>query len=986
MAAPIEALRHALSDRYRVEHEIGRGGMATVYLADDLKHRRKVALKVLHPDRAAAIGQDRFLREIEIAARLTHPHILPLHDSGAADGQLYYVTPYIPGGSLRNKLEREKQLPLEDALQIVREIASALGHAHNEGLVHRDIKPENILISDGIALVADFGIARAMSAADHHLTTGSAVIGTPRYMAPEQVTGSPDVDGRADLYALGCVLYEMLAGQPPFNGPDESLAYQHLSIEPRLISELRPTVPRPVAVTIAKALAKLPSDRHSTAARFAEALVSAVTVASTPTPQPESESGSIPSNLPRQRTHFIGRERELAECARLLGDTRVLTITGIGGCGKTRLGVRLAESLLETFRDGVWYADLAPVKEADRVALTLATALGIREEPETPLLTTLSRHMSDRRAMVVLDNCEHVLQAASELVDALIAASGDLKVIVTSREGLGIEGERLFALRSLSLPAVGAAGSAELEASEAVRLFVDRAQALDARFALTDKTAGPVAEICRRLDGIPLAIELAAARIKVLSVADISARLDDRFRLLTGGSRTALPRHQTLRATIQWSFDQLTEDEQRLFVRLSVFAGGWTLAAAARVAAENQDEFEVLDLMTRLVDKSLVTMERDVEGETRYAMLETVRQYALERLNESGDGDVVRARHLQFYLELVEQAEPKLSSPEQLKWGSRLLQEQENLLAAHAWCDRDSSHAEEGLRLVGAIRRFWSLNGMFELGRRVTAEALARPEASRRTVARAKALNVASNLSYFLGRYQDARDWSGEALAIARDVGSEANMCDAHRILGMTSMVQGDSQAAGSHMNESIALARGLDDPTRLQNGLNALAEAYRSDGNLDAAEPLYQECLIMVRKQGDRVNLAISVSNLALVAMARGAFDRAGQFLAEGVNTVGARAIRNIWVLVDCISAYCAARGDWRLAARLHGAAETLRMKVGTFREHADEVVLAPLMDRARASLGEAEFLVAAAEGHALSIEDMLNEAREALKTPPSA
>jgi tetratricopeptide (TPR) repeat protein len=275
---------------------------------------------------------------------------------------------------------------------------------------------------------------------------------------------------------------------------------------------------------------------------------------------------------------------------------------------------------------------------------------------------------------------------------------------------------------------------------------------------------------------------------------------------------------------------------------------------------------------------------------------------------------------------------------------------------------------------------------MFELGRRVTAEALARPEASRRTVARAKALNVASNLSYFLGRYQDARDWSGEALAIARDVGSEANMCDAHRILGMTCMVQGDNQAAGSHMNESIALARGLEDPTRLQNGLNALAEVYRSNGNLDAAEPLYEECLIMVRKQGDRENLAISVSNLALVAMARGAFDRAGQFLAEGVNTVGVRAIRNVWVLVDCISAYCAARGDLRLAARLHGAAETLRMKVGTFREHADEVVLAPLVDRARGSLGEAEFLIAAAEGQALSIEDMLNEAREALKTPPSA
>jgi serine/threonine-protein kinase len=263
----------ALADRYRIERELGRGGMATVYLADDLKHRRKVAIKVLREDLAAAIGRERFLREIEIAARLTHPHILPLHDSGAAGEHLYYITPYIAGGSLRARLEREKQLPLEDALRIAREIASALGHAHREGLVHRDIKPENVLLSEGIVLVADFGIARVVSVTGaDRLTTANTAIGTPRYMAPEQVMGSGDVDGRADLYALGCVLYEMLAGQPPFTGPDEGLAHQHLSVAARAVAELRPTVPNAVSAAISKVLAKAKADRFASATAFAEAV------------------------------------------------------------------------------------------------------------------------------------------------------------------------------------------------------------------------------------------------------------------------------------------------------------------------------------------------------------------------------------------------------------------------------------------------------------------------------------------------------------------------------------------------------------------------------------------------------------------------------------------------------------------------------------------------------------------------------------------
>ncbi len=706
MADTWRHLQDAIADRYQIERELGRGGMATVYLADDLKHGRKVAIKVMLPETAAAIGHDRFLREIEIAARLTHPHILPLHDSGAADGQLYYVMPYIEGESLRARIDREKQLPLEDALRLTREIASALGHAHRHGLIHRDIKPGNVLLADGMALVADFGLARALSATGAEgLTPVGYVVGTPAYMAPEQLLGSSDVDGRADLYALGCLVYEMLVGQPPFTGSVQRLAHQHVHAEPRPVSDVRPGVPAAVVAAISKALAKTPADRYATAARFAEALAVATTAGPTPTPDPEG--GAVPNNLPRQRTRFIGRERELAECARLLGDARLLTLTGIGGCGKTRLALKLAEHLLATFPDGVWFVDLAPLLEAERVTLTMATALGLREEPGMPLINRLAAHLATRRTLIVLDNCEHVLAAAAELAEAVLAASANLKLVVTGREGLGITGEQSLALRSLSMPATSATDLHAIEATEAVRLFLDRARLVEPGFSLEAATAPLIAEICRRLDGIPLAIELAAARVKMLSVEEIRARLDDRFRLLTGGSKSALSRHQTLRAAIGWSFDHLSHEEQRLLCRLSVFAGGWTLDGAARVAGEDTDEFEVLDLLTRLGDKSLVMPERIEGGSTRYGMLETVRQYAQEQLNQSGETDETRMRHLAFYLALAEEASLKLHTPEQGAWLSRLDRERENLLSALAWCDRAQGEAESGLRLVTAIQAYW---------------------------------------------------------------------------------------------------------------------------------------------------------------------------------------------------------------------------------------------------------------------------------------
>ena len=972
-----------LNERYVIQRELGRGGMATVYLADDLKHHRQVAIKVLDRELAQWIGKDRFLREIEVTARLTHPHILALHDSGAVDGLLYYVTPYVAGGSLRDRLKREGQLLLEDALRIAREIASALGHAHHEGLVHRDVKPENILLSDGIALVADFGISRVASAGATRFTTVGTVMGTPAYIAPEQAAGSAEVDARADLYSLGCVLYEMLAGQPPFTGPSDALMRQHLSVEPRPVTDLRPNVPAAVSAVVARCLAKLPSDRFSTAARFAEALDAALAGGATPDARHPAAAPTTPHNLPRQRTPFIGRERELAECVRALGDARILTITGIGGSGKTRLGLKLAETLRESFRDGVWFVNLAPLNDADRVVPTLAAVLDVREERGSSLLQTVVQRLRDKRTLIVLDSCEHVLSRAAELVDALISASGDLKVIVTSREGLGVEGERLFALRSLSVPA-SAVDLKAIEASEAVRLFMDRARMRDDGFVLTAKTAPAIAEICRRLDGIPLAIELAAGRITVLTPEDIAARLDDRFRLLTGGSKTALPRHQTLRATIQWSYDQLTEDERRLFRLVSVFAGGWTLESAARLTGNDTDEFEVLELMTRLVGKSLVTADRGTQGGSRYAMLETVRQYAQERLSEAGEADVARARHLDYFLELVEAAEAQLRGPDQGTWMARLVEEQDNLLGAHAWCGQSGAHAEQGLRLVGALRRFFLFTGSLELGRRVASEAVEHPGAQARSLPRAKALFCLSNMEFFLSRHADSLAHGEASLAIARELGNTPAICDGLHATAHARTGIGDLAGARLSYEEFVALARNSADVPRLASALGSLAEFLRLQGDLESAEPLYVESLELTRAIGDPQNVVISLFNLGAVAIMRNALERARAHLIEAGSIVSVRNPRAAGGLVDFVAAWHAEHERWLRAARWFGAAQSEYDRIGASeREPVDESFMRPRIERTRAALGDDAFETAWREGGQLDIESAVAEVRAALEHP---
>jgi non-specific serine/threonine protein kinase len=485
-----------------------------------------------------------------------------------------------------------------------------------------------------------------------------------------------------------------------------------------------------------------------------------------------------------------------------------------------------------------------------------------------------------------------------------------------------------------------------------------------------------VADICRRLDGIPLALELAAARARALSVETMAARLSDRFRLLTGGDRTALPRQQTLRACIDWSYDLLTENECALLRRLAVFAGGFMVAAAESVGAGGAvDTTDVLDLLGNLVQKSLVEFE--AEG-GRYRLLETVRQYARERLDEAGEGDAARTRHLVFYAALTQQAFWKVQGPDQRAWMSRLDFERENLLAAHAWCDRAEEGGELGLRLVNPVRGYWLHRGLLELGFRVTVEALARAGAQQRSLQRCWTLQAAGLLSFWMGSYEVAQEFGKESLSIARETGDARSVAFVLILVGMVFQAQDERGKARGCLEEALAISRDPGNQHQLAYALNALAELYRADGNLDAAEPLYDEALLLQRELGNSNEIAICSLNLARVAIERGLADRARTMLLEALAIAGEIGSRLVGQFVLDISAWLAAfLGERALAARFYGAAEAQLEQTRYHRESVDEAPIAPLITRACEALGAAAFAAAKAAGRALSYEQAMAEAR---------
>jgi predicted ATPase/class 3 adenylate cyclase/Tfp pilus assembly protein PilF len=585
---------------------------------------------------------------------------------------------------------------------------------------------------------------------------------------------------------------------------------------------------------------------------------------------------STPHNLPRQLTSFVGREAEIADVRRLLSTAALVTLTGAGGCGKTRLSLEAASSLLGDFPGGVWFADLSAVRDEGLIEQTVAAALGVRPPPGRTHGEGLRDRLRAGPSLVILDNCEHLVDGCALFAETLLRDCPDLRVLATSREALGVPGETVTAVPTLRLPEKGR-GAAEISVrrlmqSESARLFVDRARAAAPNFRLEAKDAPYVAAVCRQLDGIPLALEIAASWAGVLRPRQIAERIEDRFKLLrAGGSRTALPRQKTLRGAIEWSYDLLTEGERALLRRLSIFCGGWTLDAAEAVCGLPDDEDDVLTRLFLLVRKSLVLAEPHPADGTRYRLLDTIAQFAREALDAAGETEPIERRHQAYFLGLTETAEPKLASGEQKEWLDRLEREHDNLRGALAV---GGANCDVRLRLAYALHRFWVTRGHVEEGKRHLDELLASTNGVGEEVSSelyCRAANAAGVLSLTSGDYDAARLRFEQVLASSRSRGDSTGVATALVNLGIIAHHLGDLDMAAARYKDSAALLRDAGDLPKLAMVLSNLGAAAEECGHLSEAEACQTEALSIQKRLGDKLRLANTLHNLGVIALKRG-------------------------------------------------------------------------------------------------------------------
>jgi predicted ATPase/class 3 adenylate cyclase len=726
------------------------------------------------------------------------------------------------------------------------------------------------------------------------------------------------------------------------------------------------------------------------------------------------------NNLPIQPTPLLGREREVAEIADLLrhADVRLLTLTGTGGTGKTRLALQSAAELIDDFEDGVFLVALAPISDSELVASTVAGALSVSESAGRALKEDLREYLSTKELLLVLDNFEQVVDAAP-LVGELLSGCPGLKVLATSRTLLRIYGEHEYAVSPLELPDPSHLPPIEtLRQYEAIRLFTERARAAKADFSLTNENAPAIAEICARLDGLPLAIELAAARIKLLSPQAMCSRLSNPLKFLTGGARDLPERQRTLRGAIAWSHALLNEGEQVLFARLSVFSGGCALEAVEAICDAVGDFLvDVLEGLSSLVDKSILRQEEGVEEEPRFVLLETIREYARERLELSGEAAEIRRLHAEYFLALAEQGESKLREPEEVAWLERLDVEHDNMRAALSWT-LQSEEAELGMRLARALWRFWWMRGHYGEGRRWLEEALTKD--GRAPAARAKALEavgwladdqgdidravaaaeeglrisarakiessvtlsflrILGSAAYVRGDHDQAARLYEESLTLSREAKDDRSVASSLLQLGNVSGDRGDHEEAREFYKEGLVLSRELDDKALLASALISVGAEYLLQGDHEQGAMLNEEAAGLYRERGNRGGLQYALDNLGWAALMRGNLQQAEALHREslalsrqlGDKLVAAEALEGL-------ACSASARGEAERVARLFGAAETLREAVGYRQEPREHALRKPYLAAARPRLSEARWDAAWTKGGRLGFEEAIAYALE--------
>ncbi len=924
--------------RYRVEAILGRGGMGIVLRARHGALDDVVAIKLLD-DRYASDPNAlrRFVREGQIARRFHHPAVVGIHDLVCGDtGPVYLVLEFVDGKTLGTVLRERGQLTPREALEIVRPIADALDAAHARGIVHRDLKPDNIMVRDAKAepraKLLDLGIAitRATSehSADTRLTRQGYWIGTPLYMAPEQWDASAHhegLDGRADVYSLGVVVHQLVAGAAPFAGDIGALRTLHLQGRARRLDATVAGVPRAFADAVARAMAKQREDRFATAGVFVAALERAlesapaettsddgtrqtlVGVAAAPYGMPVSgsstrigdvadtgESERAPGNLPAQATSFVAPDGAVDGVATAFERSRCVTLTGPGGIGKTRLSLEAAARLDERFPDGTWFVELAGVADPALVERAVADTLGARERSGEPLATSIHERIGDARLLVVLDNCEHLVDSAAAVASHLLRECPRAAVLATSREALAIPGETVVAVAPLSIPPDASSADA-FSASPAVQLFLDRARAAAPAFAPTSGDLATIASICRRLDGLPLAIELAAARVRALGLNEVFSRLDDRFRLLAASERGRASRQRTLHAAIDWSVRSLAPAERLLLCRLAAFAGGATLDALEQVATDDEDgesavegpaigKRDVADLVDGLVAKSLVVadLERDP---VRYRMFESIRAFSLEVLDEAGGRAAVEARIDTWVAALARECGRASATADQTRVESRFFAEIDTVRAS---LGRMLARDDGGVAIVatvGALGTFFESRGLLTEGRQWLESALATGDTQ---PARGLALHWSGVLAIDQGDYEVAERRLTDALALDRANDDRVGMARTLRALAYLSMRRNEADRAETLAAEAAGLFREIGDIGGEAATIHLMATVAIGRGDYATARPLLERTGEIHRRRGNLRSLAINLYSLAEVLAGIGENDEAARFADEAVELAG--------------------------------------------------------------------------------------------------
>ncbi|ROZ48969.1 protein kinase [Rhodococcus sp. WS3] len=929
--------------------EIGRGGFGVVYRCTQSLLDRTVAVKVLTTDLDEA-NLARFFREQQAMGRLTgHPNIVNVLQVGSTDsGRPYLVMPYYPQDSLEARIRRHGPLAWEEMLRLGVKMAGALATAHHLDILHRDIKPANILLTDyGEPALTDFGIAHISGG---FKTATGTVTGSPAFTAPEVLGGEPP-SASSDVYGLGATLFCALTGHAAFERHSgEQVVAQFLRITTQPVPDLRESgVDDDVCEVVEHAMSRDP-DQRPTAAALGEALrqlqgnhglqVDEMSLLADPRPQsgqmldnpPEPAPKwytlarqNITGNLPLELTSFVGRRTEVSETKTLLSVSRLLTLTGVGGVGKTRLALKVASTVRKNFPDGVWLVELGEVHDATLTESVVAAALSLRDQPARPVREILAEFLRTRELLLVLDNCEQMVEGVAELVDTMLQTSPGLRILATSREPLGITGESVHLVAPLTVPAPDAEPSLRsLLRCDAVALFADRAAAKVEGFEVTEANAATVARICARLDGLPLAIELAVARLRMMSPDQILQRLNDRFTLLNRGSRGTPTRQRTLWWSIDWSHELCTPPEQRLWARLSVFAGTFGLDAAEGICGDDQPADPLLDSLSSLVDKSILI--REEQGSVvRLRLLDTLRDYGREKLQQMGESLTVSQRHRDWYEQLALDADADWISSRQLEWISRLEREQPNLREAMEFCLTEGTETEHGLRMAAALFQFTMSRGLHSTQRKYLDQLLAKQPGPSKA-GRVKALYTAIMYAAVQGDLHAATNIVEEMRELAESVDDPAIAARIPEAAGLLALYSGDAHRARTNLEIALEMLDSHADPVLQVSTLHFLGMTYEMLGDTTRAITCHERALAVTESHGEWLFRAFGLWALSVAVWREGDRARAVKLLEQALRLI--RQTNNPMSSASCLEtlAWIAAEDrNAQRAAVLMGAAEKL-------------------------------------------------------------